>query len=326
MNPLQKSILRSAARAAVAVGAAAAACAPIAARADSFAQSILVIDNFRLLHANGTTYSSAEFPQLPGGGNAYASGQLNGVYNGATQAADLASGVSLDVAQQNAGAGLSARPENDATPNAGAAGPQGSFGYGDQRMTGSIITTPVDAAATPFQSRTRADAALDSDGSASGVGGVATSTAFSFSLGAGEYMTIAFDATPFTRAQAGGAGAAAASIAWSVVVLDLSTGATVFSLQPEQLNAMSRVSSNGFGGGGAIYDPGRLSFAATIGMLDAGDTYQVTFAQTSFASALQSQQVPEPATLAGFGAGLLALAALGRRRRNGRAGGRAKKC
>jgi hypothetical protein len=328
MNPLQKSILRSAASAAVAVGAAAAACAPIAARADSFAQSILVIDNFRLLHANGTTYSSAEFPQLPGGGNAFASGQLNGVYNGATQAADLASGVSLDVAQQNVGAGLSARPENDVAPDAGAAGPQGSFGYGDQRMSGSIITTPVDAAATPFQSRTRADAALDSDGSASGAGGVATSTAFSFSLGAGEYMTIAFDATPFTRAQAnGGAGAAAqASIAWSVVVLDLSTGATVFSFQPEQLNAMSRVSSSGGFGGPNIYDPGRLSFAATIGMLDAGDTYQVTFAQTSFASALQSQQVPEPATLAGFGAGLLALAALGRRRRNARAGGRAKKC
>jgi hypothetical protein len=316
MNPLQKSILHSAACAAVAVGAAG---APIAARADSFAQSILVIDNFRLLHANGTTYSTAEFPQLAGAANAFASGQLNGVYSGATQGADLASGVSLDVAQQNAGAGLSARPENDVTPNAGPTGPHGSFGYGDQRMTGSLITTPVDAAATPFQSSTRADAALDFGGSAFGVAGVAASTAFSFSLGAGEYMTIAFDATPYARAQAdAGTGAGAqASMAWSVVVLDLSTGATVFSFQPEQLNADSYVSSgNGFGGA-AIYDPGRLSFAATIGMLAAGGTYQVTFAQASFASALQSQQVPEPATLAGFGAGLLALAALGRRRRNG---------
>jgi hypothetical protein len=319
MNPLQKSIVRCAVCAAVAAGAAG---APTAAHADSFAQSILVIDNFRLLHANGTTYSSAEFPQLAGRGNAFASGQLNGAYSGATQGADLASGISLDVAQQNVGAGLSARPENDVTPDTGAAGARGSFGYGDQHMAGGIITTPADAAATPFQSRTRADAALDSEGSASGVAGIAASTAFSFSLGVGEYMTISFDATPFTRAQAspGPAAGAQASLAWSVVVLDLSTGATVFSFEPEQLNAMSFVSSRDGFGGNVVYDPGRLSFAATIGLLDAGDTYQVTFAQASFASAVQAQQVPEPATLAGFGAGLLALAAFGRRRRTGQAG------
>ncbi|MDB5953019.1 MAG: hypothetical protein JWR65_4874 [Massilia sp.] len=314
MNRLQQNILRSAGCAALAIGAAG---APIAARADSFAQSILVIDNFRLLHANGTIYSAAEFPQLAGAGTAFASGQLDGVYSGAFQASDLAGGLSLDVAQQNAGAGLSTRPENDVTPIAGAV-PQASYGYGDQRITGGLITTPT-AAGAPFQSSTRADASQDADGSASGAGGVAMSTAFSFSLGTGEYMTIAFDATPFTRAVGGVGGDAQARLAWSVTVLDVSTGATVFTFQPEQLNALSQVgSSNGFGG--VIYDPGRLSFAATLGMLDAGDIYQVTFAQTSFASAHQAGQVAEPATLAAFGAGLLALAALARRRRNGRLG------
>jgi hypothetical protein len=56
MNPLQKTMLSSAVLAAVTVGA------PGAARADAFAQSILVIDNFRLLHANGTTYPGAAAP------------------------------------------------------------------------------------------------------------------------------------------------------------------------------------------------------------------------------------------------------------------------
>ena len=316
MNPMQKNMLRSAACAAVAIGAAG---APGAARADSFAQSILVIDNFRLLHANGTAYSVAEFPQLAGAGNAFASGQLNGAYSNATHAVDQASGISPDVMHQNVGAGLAARPENDFTPSG--AGTTGSFAYGDQRMAGSIITA-VGGAAAPFQVQTRADAALSAGGSAFGVGGVASSTAFSFSLGAGEYMTIAFDATPFTQAYAdrgaGANGSAQANLAWSVSVLDLTTGATVFSFEPEQLNAMSNVSrSDGFGGA-AVYDPGRLSFAATTGMLTAGDTYQVTFAQTSFASAQQAQAVPEPATLAAFGTGLLALAALGRRRRSGK--------
>jgi hypothetical protein len=308
MNPMNQHMLRSAACAAVAIGAAG---APDAARADSFAQSILVIDNFRLLHANGTAYSVAEFPQMSGAGNAFASGQLNGSFSNATQAADQASGISLDLGHQNVGAGLAARPENDFAPSAG--GPDGSFGYGDQRMAGSIVT----AVGAPFQAQTRADAALAAGGSAFGVGGLASSTAFSFSLGAGEYMTIAFDATPFTRAYAdrGANGSAQANLAWSVSVLDLTSGATVFSFEPEQLNAMSNVSrSAGFGA--AVYDPGRLSFAATTGMLNAGNTYQVTFAQTSFASAHQAQVVPEPATLAGFGAGLLALAALNRRRRN----------
>ena len=95
---------------------------------------------------------------------------------------------------------------------------------------------------------------------------------------------------------------ASANLTWSINLTALTTGAAVFASQPAQLNAPSIVSRNGALGG------------ATTSMLSAGDIYQVSIAQPSYASASQNQQVAEPASLAAFGAGLLAMAALGRRR------------
>lgn len=140
-------------------------------------------------------------------------------------------------------------------------------------------------------------------------------TSFSFALGVGEYMTIAFDALPFTQAFAGNGdgGYASANLLWSI---NLTTGARVFAFQPAQLNALSIVSRTGALGGASTYAPGWLSFRATTTTLNAGDVYQVSMAQSSLASALQNQPVAEPATLAAFGAGLLAMASLGRRRRH----------
>ena len=94
----------------------------------------------------------------------------------------------------------------------------------------------------------------------------------------------------------------------------LNNGAIVFTYHPEQLNAMSNVSrDNGFAGT-TTYNPGWMWFAATIGLLTGGESYQVTIAQSAFASAIEQQQVPEPGTLAAIGSGLLAMAALSRRR------------
>jgi hypothetical protein len=304
MNPLQKTMLSSAVLAAVTVGA------PGAARADAFAQSILVIDNFRLLHANGTPYTASDFSMLSGGVAAYASGQLNGVAD-----SDSRTGAgNLDIAQRGVGA-LGGRLENYFAPLPGGGG--ASFGAADQHMAGEMITTNAGAAGMLVQHR--ADASVAANGAALGYSGVADAASFSFSLGVGEYMTIAFDALAFTQAfatdRAGVATSANASLSWTISVTDLTTGATVFAFQPEQLNALSNVSrTNGFGGT-TTYAPGWLSFGATTSMLEVGDVYQISIGQGSFASALQSQQVPEPATLAGFGAGLLAMAALSRRRR-----------
>jgi hypothetical protein len=314
MYPLQTRMLRMLVAGAVATAAAG---APGAARADAYAQSILVIDNFRLLHANGTPYTASDFALLDGTIDARATGQLNGVFASDAQSTAFTSSVSQDIAHQYAGNGLPARPENNFNPFPGAPVAPGSFGYADQRMAGSMITTSMGAAGALVQ--TRADASLAANGSASGGSDVGTSATFSFSLGVGEYMTIAFDALPHTQAfvnqGAGASTSASARLSWSITLLDLTTGATVFAFRPDQLNSLADASRTDGADGDSTYAPGWLSFAATTDMLNLGDIYQVTISQSTLASALQSQKVAEPGTLAAFGAGLLAMAALRRRRR-----------
>jgi hypothetical protein len=309
MNRLHKNLLRSAVGAALALGAAGQV------RADAFAQSILVIDNLRLLHPNGTPYDAIDLVGLAGASEARLSGQWNGDASSATEWAEFGTGAALDAAHRLVGSSVPPHAENSFLPTGGALGGPASFGYADARMDGAVITTTVGPAGALVQ--TRADAALAAPGSASGNAALGSAASFNFSLGASETMTIAFSARPFAQAAVGGAGGASATagMSWSISVLDLSTGATVFTFQPEQLNALGSVSRSGVDGA-SIYAPGTLSFAATTDLLDAGTFYQITIAQSSTAGALQGQ-MPEPATLTAFGAGLLAMAALARRRRPG---------
>lgn len=166
MKSLQKDLLRSAICAALALGPAGNV------RADAFAQAILAIDNFRLLHPDGTSYNAFDFAMQSGTSDTQVTGQLNRQFSSDTNWTEFASGAPLD-------------------------------------------------------------AALTADGA-------------------------------------------------------------------------------------TIYAAGTLSFAATTGLLNAGEMYQVTILQSASAGALragQPQRMPEPATLTVFGTGLLAIAALARRRR-----------
>lgn len=303
MNHLPTKLLRRFAGAAVLLAAAGAA------RADAFAQSILVIDNFRLLHANGTPFTASDFSMLAGTSSAIGGAQLNSGVASDALSGNL--GSALDLAQQQAGGGAPARPENNFNPFAfnGA-----NFGYADQHMAGSAFTTNQGAIAGALM-QTRADASLGTIGSAAGMTGIGSSAAFNFSLGVGEYMTIAFAALPFSQAYAsGGAGASAsARLSWSITLLDVTTGATVLTYAPDQLNADGDV---GASDGTLTYAPGWLAFSTTAGALNPGDIYQFTIAQASYTDALQTQAIPEPGSLAAFGAGLMAMAALCRRRRS----------
>jgi hypothetical protein len=297
---------------AAAVGALMAAAAGTA-RADAFAQSILVIDNFRLLHASGVAYSAADFRTLAGTNDAHASAQLNGSYANATESVGIASGNNPDLAHQQVGSSSVPIEENRFANSPFLPGASGSFGYADQHLSGSALS--VDGAPAGARAATRSDAALTENGQASGNAGVGTSTTLSFTLDQADTMTIAFDAMPFTQAlvTANVVANASASLSWTISLFDVSEGVTVFSYSPEALNALSNVSRGDAAPGTTSYNPGTLRLSASTGLLVGGNTYQITIAHGTLANANQERVLPEPGSLALVGLGLLAWTALGRR-------------
>jgi hypothetical protein len=309
MKLVKKTMLMSAAVASLCIGVAGNA------RADAFAQSILTINNFRLLHSNGSAFTPADFDVLDGVNSAHARASLNSTSSVAPpQDIPILSGSNPDVAHQFVGLPNPPRAENDFTPFPSPPPLPGTFGYADQFLTGSALqigNTPAGATA-----QTRADASLQVAGSASGDSDVGTSTTFSFTLGLTDSMTFAFNATPFTQAYttAGPATNAIARLSWSLNIVDTTTGAVVFVFQPGDLNGAANASRTGSNPGLYTYNPGTLAFTATSPLLNNTDVYQLTIQHNTLANALQSAAVPEPATLAIFGLGLLGMSAFKRRR------------
>lgn len=285
------------------------------ARADAFAQSILTISNFRLLHANGSAFTPADFDLLDGVNSAHARASLNGISAVAPpQDISILSGNNPDVAHQFVGLPNPPRPENNFTPFPSPPGVPGTFGYADQNLTGSALS--VGGAPAGATAQTRADASLQADGSASGDSDVGTSTTFSFTLDADDTMTFEFDAAAFTQAYttAGPNTNAIARLSWSLNIINQSTGAVVFTFQPGELNGAANASRTGAFAGLTTYDPGMLSFSATSPLLNNADVYQLTIQHNTLANVIQASAIPEPATLAIFGLGLLGMTAFNRRR------------
>ena len=309
MKLSRKTLLVSAAAAALSVGVSGNA------QADAFAQSILTINNFRLLHADGSAYTPADFDLLDGVNSAHARASLNGVTSVAPpQDFSILSGLNPDVAHQFVGLPNPPRAENDYSPFPNPPAVPGTFGYADQFLTGSAIS--VGGAPAGATAQTRADASLQAPGSASGDSDVGTSTTFSFSMGDADTMTFAFDATPFTQAYTttGPATNAIARLSWSLNIVNLTTGALVLSYQPGALNGDANVSRTGTFAGLSTYNPGTGFFTTTTPILNGEDVYQLTVQHNTLANALQQAAVPEPGTLAIFGLGLLGMTAFKRRR------------
>ena len=313
MKPAMKPVRKSLAMSAALLGLLAASAG--SARADAFAQAILTIDNFRLLHSSGTAYAATDFASLAGMNVAGASASLGSTAMTApTQNIDIYSAVKPDVAHQFVGLPTPPRAENDFTPFPSATPVPGTFGYADQYMAGTAVAMNGQSAGARTQSR--ADAALQSDGSAAGSSNVGTMTSFMFTLGSADSITFAFDATPFTQAYTTGDPStfAMARVTWTLNIVD-ETNHSVFYFAPEQLNAMSNINHTDSFPGDSTYAPGTLSFKVSTLQLAANTNYRLTISQTSDANAYQDTAVPEPASLTLFGLGLFGAAAFMRRRR-----------
>ncbi len=312
MTNFRKSLLATAVLLAAGV-----ASAP--AQASTFASAILDISNFRLLHSNGTAYSTGDFTILQGTNDAHATAALNGMFANGTSSIPILLGTP-NVNHQCKGAPCPGLLDNDFSHFASPPPVPGTFGYADQDLTGASITINGNAAGA--HARTRADASTALNAIASGNSDVGTSTTFQFTLGAADTMTVSFDATAFTQAYVSPGSTpdanANARLSWSINIVDLTTQGTIFDYAPGDLNALS-VRSRTDGSPGLL----TYTFATAPGvpltkvspLLTAGTSYQITIQHNTLANALQ-QELPEPDSLAVLAAGMLGMSLALRRRKS----------
>jgi hypothetical protein len=93
MNQFKKRLLAAVAATAVGLGAMGSA------HADTFASAVLDINNFRLLHASGAAYATADFRTLTGTNDAHATASPNGVFATDSRSLPILSGTQPDVPQ-----------------------------------------------------------------------------------------------------------------------------------------------------------------------------------------------------------------------------------
>ncbi|WP_028105173.1 EDSAP-1 family PEP-CTERM protein [Pseudoduganella violaceinigra] len=309
MTTFRKTLLASAAVLAVGL-----ASAPV--QASTFASSILDISNFRLLHSGGAAYSTSDFTILQGTNDAHATASLNGVFAAGASSIPILTGTP-NVAHQCVGGGCPVLGNNNFNPFPSPPPVPGSFGYADQDLSGAAIVINGNPAGA--HARTRADASTATNAIASGNSDVGTSTTFAFTLGASDTMQIAFDAKPYTQVYVSpGSGPDAnanARLSWSINIINLSTGTSVFTYAPGALNADSVLSRTDGSPGILTYAPAFAAFGGLTPLLVAGTTYQITIQHNTLANTLQ-QELPEPDSVAVLAVGLLAMSAALRRRKS----------
>lgn len=308
MKTLKKTLLATAAAAAMGLGMLPAA------HADTFASAILRINNFRLLHApGGTSFRVSDFSSLAGTNDARVTAILNGLKLTDQASIDILSPTPPNLNQQCAGPCPVGPDIYTPIPIPGT-----NFAHADEMLTGSSIASNG-GPAPGANAMTRADAGtVSSPNDANGSSNVGTSTTFRFSVATPGSMTVEFDAIPFLQAFVSPGAAAQSnansSLNWNINILDLSAGgAALISAAPMALN-QSRSATNG-APANVIYNPGMSSYSFTTSTaLLTGHDYQLTVSHSTEANALQNE-VPEPGTLAVLGAGLMGMTLVIRRRK-----------
>jgi|GEM_PF-3050992 len=316
-------------KSAVAVSLAAGVMVAGQASAGSLAQATLQLSNllFKNGSASGPTLDASNFSFLSITDSTNLNPSLNGVNNGVSFT--TSNGVPLGSHIQCVPSGCPAFL-NPATPYANAPIPAaGNGSLAASNLVGAPITglgAPGPAIPTPATAQTAALSELTSTGFADSASVLRLQTAFTFSLATSTTVAIDFDTIVHAIADLNiETGSSQSSTAWNIIIVNNTTGATVFNWTPDG------VLGTGITGGTEIADDCNMQATAglftTVGtsefncsghetaltpLLAAGTRYTLTLRHETDSSV--TLVVPEPESILLMGLGLAGLALTQRRR------------